>query len=81
MIKGEPPQARRRGERWWQVAEACQESPGVWAEVPDCAPGVLHAIRAKRYQAFREGDWEVKERPEGETGRMTIYVRFVGDDQ
>ena len=74
MIKGEPPQARRRGERWWQVAEACQESPGVWAEVPDCAPGVLHAIRAKRYQAFREGDWEVKERPEGDTGRMTIYL-------
>lgn len=79
LIQGDPPPARRRGERWWQVAEACTEAPGVWAEVPDCAPGVAHAIRHGRYQAFRGGQWEVMERPAAVDGRMNIYVRFLSD--
>ncbi len=80
LIDGEPPQANRRGEKWWKVTEACRENPGTWAVVPDCAPGVVHAIRARRYQAFREGQWEVLERPGDRENRMDVYVRFLGDE-
>ena len=82
-IKGEPPAVKRRGEHWYNLAEAARRSPGEWFKVSDVAQGVTHHIRSGRYAAFREGEWEVRETAREVNGdgrkRVDLYVRFVGD--
>ena len=79
LIDGEPPQANRRGE----VVEGHGSLPGEPWYVGCRArlrPGVVHAIRARRYQAFREGQWKSSKawRP-GETG-WTCTCGSLGDE-
>lgn len=82
-IKGEPPAARRRGEHWYQVADACRSNPGTWYKVSDVAQGVSHAIRKGTYTAFREGTWEVRDHMRAVDGehrkRVDLFVRYVGE--